>query len=82
MDAGGGEPDHPVAGGDCRAVDEVVSLDDPDAGAGQVELAFAVDPGQLCGLAADERDARRPADLGRAVDELCDLLQVELAAAT
>ena len=71
-----GEADHGVAGRDRRAVDQVGALDDADAGAGEVELALAVDAGQLGRLAADERDAGRAADLGGALDELGDLLEV------
>ena len=44
---------------------------------GEVELALAVDAGQLGRLAADERAAGRAADLGRALDQLGDLLEVE-----
>ena len=49
----------------------------PDARAGEVELLVPVDPGKLRRLAADERDARLAADLGRALDELGDLLEVD-----
>ena len=50
----------------------------PTHGAGEVELALGVDAGQLGRLAADERDACLAADLGGAVDELGDLLEVDL----
>jgi hypothetical protein len=72
------EPEHDVARLAARAVDQAVALDDPDAGAGEVELLLAVDAGQLGGLAADQRAARLPADLGRALDQLGHLRQVEL----
>ena len=49
----------------------------PTQVAGEVELALAVDAGQLGGLAADERDAGLAADLGGALDELGDLLEVD-----
>ena len=64
---------------DRRAVDELVAVDDADARAGEVELALAVDAGQLGGLAADERDARLAAHLGRALDELGHLLELDPA---
>ena len=35
-------------------------------------------PGQLRRLAADERDAGRAADLGGALDELGDLVELDL----
>ncbi len=45
---------------------------------GEVELAVAVDAGQLGRLAADERDARFAADLRRPFDELCHLGEIDL----
>ena len=74
-----GEADHRVAALDGRAVDQLVAVDDADARAREVELALAVDPGQLRRLAADERDARRAAHLGRALDELGHLLELDPA---
>ena len=47
--------------------------------AGEVELALVIDARQLGRLAADQRDAGRAADLGRALDELRHLLQLEPA---
>ena len=77
MDAGRREADHRVAGDDVAPVDELVAVDDADAGAGEVELAVAVDPGKLGRLAADERDAGCAADLGGSFDELRDLVEVD-----
>ena len=77
MDACRREPDHRVARLDARAVDELLALHDPHARAREVELVLAVDPGQLRRLAADERAAGLAADLGEAVDELRDLLEVD-----
>ena len=77
VDSGRREADDRVSRLDPRAVDETLSLHDPDARAREVELLVAVDPGQLGGLAADERDPGRAADLGRALDELRDLLELD-----
>src|SRR5581483_2913507 len=66
VDACRGKADHDVASLDGRAVDELPRLDDADARPGEVELTVAVDPRQLRRLAADERDARLPADGGGA----------------
>ena len=76
--AGRREPDHGVAGLYARAVDQVGAVDDADAGGGEVELALAVDARELRRLAADQRTAGRAADLGGALDELGDLLELEL----
>src|ERR671934_259944 len=48
-----------------------------DAPAGEVELAWLVDAGQLRGLASDQHATRCAADLGGAGDELGDLLLVD-----
>ena len=61
-----------------RPVDEILALDDADAGAGEVELLVAVDPGQLGGLAADERAAGGAADFRGTLDELGDELRLDL----
>ena len=58
------------------------AVDEPDDGAAEVELVLAVDAGQLGGLAAEDRAAGRTADVGGALDQLCDLLRVDRAAAT
>jgi hypothetical protein len=71
--AGRREADHDVARGDRGAVERLG--DHADARAREVELALRVDAGQLGGLAADERDARRAADFGSALDELGDFLE-------
>ena len=71
------EPDDGVACLDPGAVDQPLPLDDADAGAREVELAFPVDAGKLRRLAADERDPGLAADLGRALDELRDLLELD-----
>ncbi len=73
--AGRREADHDVAARHGGAVDDVVLRDHPDTGAGEVELAVPVDARQLRGLAADERHAGRATDLGRALDELGDLVE-------
>ena len=77
MHACGRQADDRVADFDARAVDQPLALDDPDTRAGEVELVVLVDPGKLCRLPADERDAGVAADLRRALDELCDLLEVD-----
>ena len=82
VDARGGKPTTASPALDAGAVDQVVAVDDADAGAREVELAVAVDAGQLGRLAADQRAAGRAADLGRALDELGDLLELDAAAAT
>ena len=76
--AGRGQADDDVARAHGGAVDHAVAVDDPDAGRGEVELALAIDARQLGGLAADQRHPGRAAHLGRALDELRDLLEVEL----
>ena len=76
MDACRREAEHDVAGLDRGAVERLV--DDADARAGEVELAVAVDPGQLGRLAADERDAGLAADLRRSFDELRHLGELDL----
>jgi hypothetical protein len=39
----GGKPEHDVAGPAARAVDQPLALDQPDAGAREIELLVAVD---------------------------------------
>ena len=75
---GRGQADHVVARAHGRAVDQPVALDDADARGREVELVLAVDTRQLSGLATDQRNSRSPADLGRTLDELCDLLEVDV----
>ncbi len=77
MHSRGRQPDDCVSDLDARAVDQALALDDPDAGAGEVELVVLVDPGKLCGLPADECDSRLAANLRRPLDELCHLLEVD-----
>ena len=77
MQAGGGKAEHEVARPAAGAVDQVVALDEPDAGAREVDLLLAVHARQLGRLAADQRAAGLTADLGGALDQLRDLLQVE-----
>ena len=60
------------------AVDQVVAVDEADAGAGEVELVLPVDAGQLGGLAADQHAAGGAADLGGALDELGDLVELDV----
>ena len=60
-----------------RAVDQRVAVDDADARRGEVELALAVHVRHLGGLAADQRDARRAADLRGALDQLRHLLELD-----
>ena len=73
-----GKPTIDVAGLAARAVDQVVAVDEADAGAGEVELLVAVDAGQLCRLAADQHAAGRAADLGGAFDEVGDLVELDV----
>ncbi len=77
VDARGGEADHGVPRLHAGAVDEPLALDDPHASAGEVELVVPVDPGKLGRLAADQRDSLPPADLGRTLDELRNLLEID-----
>src|ERR687896_1961954 len=77
MQTARGEAEYGVACFDPRAVDHLRALDEADAGAREVELLVAVDPGKLGALPAEQRAARGAADLGRALHELCDLLLVE-----
>ena len=77
VDARRCEPDDAVAGGDVRAVDEAIALDEADAGPGEVELVVAIDPGELGSLAADQGATGRAANLGGAVDKLRNLLEVD-----
>ena len=77
MDARGRQTDDDVSLPHPRAVDQAVALDDADARAGEVELLVAVDPGQLRGLAADERDACLAAHLRCALHQLGDLLELD-----
>ena len=74
-----GQPEHDVALLDPRAVDQAVTVDEPDARAREVELVLAVDAGELGRLAAQEQASRLPADLGGAFDELGHLLGVDRA---
>src|SRR5207253_11225853 len=76
VNAGGRPADHDVARPDSRSVDQLRSFDDSDAGAGEVELALTVDPRQLGGLPADERAPGLTAHLGRALDELGDVVEL------
>ena len=73
-----GKPTTTSPASTAGAVDQRVAVDDADARAGEVELVLAVDAGQLRRLAADQRDARRAADLGGALDELGDLLELDV----
>ena len=77
MQARRGEAQHDVTRHDPRPVNHVRALDEPDAGAREVELLVPVDPRQLGALTAEERAARSAADLRRALDELGDLLHVQ-----
>ena len=77
MDACRREPDDDVARLDPRAVDQVATIDDPDARAGEVELLVSVDARQLRRLAAEQRAAGGPADLRRPLDQLGDLLELD-----
>src|SRR5205085_5254250 len=66
-----------VACNAARAVDQLIALDDADAGAREVELVASVYAGKLRRLSADERTACRAADLRCSLDELGDLLGVD-----
>jgi hypothetical protein len=72
-----GEPEHDVPRLAAGAVDQPLALDQADASARAVDLLLPVDAGQLGGLAADQRAVGLAADLGRALDQLHDLLEVE-----
>ena len=78
MQAARGEADDRVAGLAARAVDQVVGVDEADAGAGEVELVLFVDAGELGRLAADQHAAGGAADLGCALDELRDLVELDV----
>ena len=55
MDAGGGERQDRVAGGDVAPRQYVVALDGADGKAGEVEVLAGVHAGHFGGLAADQR---------------------------
>ena len=73
----GRQPEDDVSVRHTRAVDERVARDQADAGPGEVELLVAIDARHLGGLAPEQRASGRAADVGRALDELRDLLEVE-----
>ena len=73
-----GEADHGVAGLDRAPSTSSSRSTTPTQVPAKSSSPVAVDAGQLGGLAADERDARRAAHLGRALDELGDLLELDL----
>src|SRR5262249_57592779 len=72
----GRETDDRVSFLHAGAVDQIVALDEPDAGAGEVQLSLAIDAGQLGGLTPDQGAARLPADAGGPLDELGDLVEI------
>ena len=73
-----GRPSTASPGFAARAVHEVGAAHEADHRPREVELALAVDPGQLGRLAAEDGAAGLAADGGGAGDELGDLGQVEL----
>ena len=72
-----GRADDDVAASPRGAVDHALAVDDADARRREVELPLAIDARQLGGLAAEERAPGFAADLGRSLDELGDLLELD-----
>ena len=70
MEAARGEAEDGVSRLGRRPVDQLVTLDDPDAAAREVEGLRIHDPRVLGRLAADERTARQPAATGDRLDQL------------
>ena len=71
------EREQDVAVADRAAVDHVRASDDADDRADHVELARGVHPRHLGGLAAEQRDAGRPASVRDAADDLGDHVRFE-----
>ena len=77
MDPRRGEADHRVPGLDPRPVHHAVAVDDTDRRAAEVELVLAIDAGKLRRLTAEDRAAGGATDVGGALDQLRDLLDVD-----
>ena len=60
-----------------RAVEEVIALDDAEAGSGEVERALLHEPWVLGRLAADQRTTRLSTARGHAADEICNAVRIE-----
>ncbi len=54
-----------------------VAVDDADGSAAEVDLVLAVDPGQLCRLATEDRAPGCATHVRRTLDQLRDLLDVD-----
>jgi len=80
MRAARGQPEHRVALGDRRAVDDAAFFDDADRKTGKIVLARRIHAGHLGGLAADQRAACLLATGGDALDHPRRGRDVELAA--
>ncbi len=78
MDAGGGERQHHVAGGDVATRQYAVTLDRADGESGEIEVLACIHAGHFGGLAADQRRAGLAAALGDARDDSRPGLRVEL----
>ena len=69
VQAGGGEADQHVAGGDIGRGSSVAALDGADGEPGQIVVARGIHARHLGRLAADEGASRLPAALGDAGDD-------------
>ena len=77
VDPGRGESDDGVTLLDPCSVDQSVTIHDTDGRPAKVELLVTVDPGQLRRLPSENRAAGGSTDVGGALDELGDLLDVD-----
>ena len=77
VEARGRETDDRVAGAGRSPVEEIGSLDDADAGPGEVERPRLHEARVLCRLATDQRTARLPAALGDPADQRRDGIRID-----
>ena len=80
VDAGGGNADQDVAGGDLLSGDQVLPVHDADRETGQVILILGIKAGHFRRLAADQGSAGLIAAVTDALDDLGDLFGIILAA--
>ena len=73
----GGITDDDVTVLDARPVHEAIPVDDTYRGAAEIDLVLAVDAGKLRRLSAEDRASGNATDIGSALDQLCDLLDVD-----
>src|SRR4051794_32208952 len=79
MQTAGGKAQHDITYDDIRPWQQARSFGDANSEAGQVVFAWCVEPGKLSRLATDQRAARLHASFSDAFDDLCGLIDVELA---